>query len=472
MPRPEIKHNPVMAYVPVSFPNIDELVKGTGLSADRMRCFCHQLFMQRLKDSSNDRITKTDKYKEGWVSLSSDKLKKLNASYKKYVDLLELKGELFVRRNPHTGKPKYARNGSSAQYKIDEKYLHKEGSIRHYRKEYITDHTTLSAIKKVKESNRTEPPDRKHVPLEAIHEKLFDMVSMVRFDIVKAESFLTKVSQGEIKVRQTKSGIERNYKDLLLLLDAINEGAIMRCNVDKYGQRLHTSVSNLWKDLRPFMYFKGLEHKQLVVLDFANSQPYFSSIAINANLIVEILPEFAACVPKIEAFTKKPDFKRFADLCARGKIYEHWKSIRRLKDRDAAKQEIFLLMFGKNSSHYPAKAIFKQFFPSVFKCFAEIKSLTELDLPFIKDVYMTQTGTFEGRKSLHKNLSCMMQRMESRIVLCRIAPKLITEGLVPFVTVHDSFIIPAEYEQKARAIINAEFNSLGVTPPTIKTEIF
>lgn len=462
-----------MAYIPVLFPILDELVKGTRLSADRIRCFIHQLFMQRLKDSTHDSVRKTDKYQDGWVSLSSVLLIQLvGHNYKRYIDFLEQNGLLLVRRDPDTGNLKYARNSTSAQYKIPEKYLYKIDSIRHYRKEYITDHSTLKAIKKVKESFRTQNLSPKQVPAEHIHDRLFSMVNQIRFDTDKAEIFLNKVSKGEIKVRKTASGMERNYGDMLLLLDAVNEGSISRFFVDKYGNRMHTVASNLWKELRPFMYFKGLENKQLIVLDFANSQPFFSSIAINAKLIEEVLPEFAVCVPMVEPFIKRPDFKRFADLCAKGKIYEHWQSIRKLEDRNAAKDEIFKIMFGTNRVWKGSpKAIFKQYFPSVYQCFFTIKSLSERELPFIKDLFLTPARVFEGKKAYHKNLSCMMQRMESRIVLARIAPKLIAEGLVPFITVHDSFILAAEHEQKARAIINAEFILLGITPPTIKTEL-
>ena len=472
MPRPKIKYNPAIAYIPIVFLIIDELVKGTGLVADKIRCFYHQLFMQRLNDSKSDKVIKTAKYKGGWVSLSSVLLMHLlTPEYKKYLDFLEENGLLIVRRNPDTGNLIYSRNGSNAQYKIPEKFLRKQGSIRHYRKEIITDHTTLKAIRKVKESFRMKAIGGKNLLLEPIHKKLIDMVNQVRFDIPNAENFLSKVASGEMKVRETKSGIDRNYSDILLRLEAINDGQFKICKVDKFGNRLHTSASNLWKELRPFMYFKGLEHKRLVVLDFANSQPYFSSIAINPKLIAEILPEFAVCVPLVEPLKQKPDFKRFAELCAKGKIYEHWQSIRKLKDRAVAKEEIFQLMFGTNKLWKGSpKSIFKQYFPSVYQCFATIKSHTEIQLPFIKDVFLTKTGIFD-RKAYYKNLSCMMQRMESRIVLGRIAPKLLAEGIIPFVTVHDSFIILAEHEKKVREIINAEIELLEVTPPVIKTEI-
>ena len=92
----------------------------------------------------------------------------------------------------------------------------------------------------------------------------------------------------------------------------------------------------------------------------------------------------------------------------------------------------------------------------------------EEKLPFITKTFLNRYGFFEGEKSYHKALACMMQRMESRIMLLRIAPKLIEAGLTPFVTVHDSFILPAHFAKKAEEIITNEFKILGVNHPQIK----
>jgi hypothetical protein len=475
MPRSNVKYNPVFAYVPIALPNLDDLVKGTKFSADRLRCLYHQLYMQRLNDSTSDKVTNTIKYKTGWVSLSGKLLTRLATNnYKEHLEFLEGKGLLLIRRDPYTGKKKYGTNISSIQYKIPYEFLYKEGTIRHFKKEIITEHVVLRAIKTVKESFRTEPVKPRHIVPEPIHLQLIAMVNQVRFDIPAAENFLEKISNGQLSVRKTKSGRDRDYDELLLRLDAINDSEFQKCTIDKYGDRLHTTISNLWKELRPYMYFKNMPEKQLAALDIKNSQPYFSSIAINTKLIAQFLPEFSLCVPLVEKYTQKRDYKIFSELCAMGKIYEHWQAVRKLKERDDAKAEIFRIMYGtvyrgKDQKHI--KLIFREHFPSVYQSFSIIKSLTELQLPFIKDVFVTPAGMFEGRKVLYKNFSCMMQRMESRIVIRRIAPKLIAEGLCPFVTVHDSFIVPAENEPKVRAIIITEFNSLGVIPPTIKTEI-
>jgi len=75
-----------------------------------------------------------------------------------------------------------------------------------------------------------------------------------------------------------------------------------------------------------------------------------------------------------------------------------------------------------------------------------------------------------GKAALHKNLSCMMQRAESRMILNRISPKLI-EADVKFLTVHDSFIVNPKQEKLVRSVIRGEFEMLGVMGPKLKSTL-
>ncbi|MGP8216422.1 MAG: hypothetical protein ACLQQ4_12705 [Bacteroidia bacterium] len=472
MTKPEINFLPIKAYLPVGMPDIDALVEGTGLNPDRVRAIYHQFYMKRLADASNDNVVKTDKFKGGWVSLNSELLKKVATNqYCRYMDFLENKGLILVRYT-RTGSKSYSKNGSSIQYKIPIDLLRSVYGVRHFRKEKITGHATLKAIDELKQSFRFTPNDN-HLPLSPIYEIMREMLKMVRFDIDKAEDFLNRVAKKLITVRPTKSGTERSYSEMLILMDAVNEGSIERCVVDKFGERFHTQISNLWKELRPFMYFTDEPNRPLVALDLANSQPYFYSIAIDSALVDKVLPEFSPCIPYLDRIKNNADYKLFAELCATGCLYEYWMQLRGF-DRDAAKNEIFRVMFSRNLRQgvekRPHVLAFKKEFPSVYGCFFAIKNLTKRHLPFIETLFLKDTGVYEGQKASYKVISTMAQRMESRIIIHRIAPKLIEQGITPFITVHDSFIIKKGFEMRAKQLMEDEFRALGVIPPKIKTE--
>lgn len=485
MPRPIQKYKSINAYVPIGLGNIEKLVEGTKFKPDRIRAIYHQLFLNRLADSTNKDLIEKPKFKNGWVSVHSAVFKKVATNeFIEYLNFLEVKGLMLKRRDNITGGKKYTPNSESQQYKIPEQLLNIPNEVRHFKKEKIHDHCTLKSIHILKESYRKSV---KLVQLSPIHEQLKEMLSFLRFNTEAAEAYIKKIKSGEIQIKgepieKTKS---RNYRELLLLMDAVNEGNYLRCSVDLFGERFHTPISNLWKKLRPFIFFSDHEDQPLRILDLSNSQPFFASISIDSNAIGKVLPEYLKTINGLEEVKKNQDFKTFAELCAKGKLYEYWRDIRNFEKNDAgrniAKAEIFTIMFDKKrkikntekAEHKEFYEMLKQFanhFPSIYKCFNKIKSSDEELLPFIKSVFINEYGAFEGKKSYHKVLASMMQRMESRIMLHRIAPKLIEIGITPFVTVHDSFILPSKYADIALQIIAKEFKMLGIQPPHIKNE--
>ncbi len=64
----------------------------------------------------------------------------------------------------------------------------------------------------------------------------------------------------------------------------------------------------------------------------------------------------------------------------------------------------------------------------------------------------------------------MLQRGESR-VMRKIAQLMLDEGIRPFLTVHDSFILPQRYADRTKEIIQNVFAEIGVQPPRVKTEL-
>jgi hypothetical protein len=89
MPRSKIKYLPVKAYVPISAPSMDLIVRGTDLKPDCMRVLFHQFYMQRLNVINKSPEGKNYGFDSGWLNLHSATLKRLvGPNYKDYIDRL------------------------------------------------------------------------------------------------------------------------------------------------------------------------------------------------------------------------------------------------------------------------------------------------------------------------------------------------------------------------------------------------
>ncbi|MBO9703668.1 MAG: hypothetical protein J7604_25915 [Sporocytophaga sp.] len=253
-------------------------------------------------------------------------------------------------------------------------------------------------------------------------------------------------------------------------MNLANDGYLFRESVDKFGERVHYLATRIWKGVRPFYYFENSSQSKLTEIDFSNSQPYFASKAV--TLVPVLVPEFLPILPLLENLSNKEDFKKFDQLCTKGRIYDHWVTIRGYKpeQRNKAKSEFIKILYGKldQKVDYAIKAYnaFEKEFPSVAEAFVKIKSLTERELPFIKEVYLDKDGSFIPK--YHCNLSLLLQRCESRFIIKTVCDRLFKDGVQNFITIHDSFLTTEENVQVIKNIIASEFRKLSIEPPVLK----
>ena len=196
-----------------------------------------------------------------------------------------------------------------------------------------------------------------------------------------------------------------------------------------------------------------------------------------AKIIKQILPEFTVVLDKLAKLHLLTALQ-FDELCTNGEIYEFWLDNRHdLADRDEAKNEfIKRILFDSenyNKKKYEfAKLRFKSLFPDVAEAISIMKNIDEKELPLMKELFLDKTGKFGGKKYYHKTISCMCQRLESRILTGLIVPALIKNELGPFLTIHDSVIIPESKSEQAKNIFEDSFFRLGVKPPNIKIDSY
>ena len=195
-----------------------------------------------------------------------------------------------------------------------------------------------------------------------------------------------------------------------------------RCHRDPAGFRLHSPITRLPRELRPFLSFNG---EVLVGIDAKNSQ-----MCLVARAALK------------EA--KRPALD-FADVCARGRFYE----------------ETYYAVHGR----YPTPAERQRWKSRVMAiwlyarsgCLANAEDAQRIGLRWPSVHAWLWAQKFDGPR----NLPCRMQREEAAIWIDQLGPELERIGC-PGVTAHDSVFVPVSREAEVRALLERLYAAEGV----------
>lgn len=467
---------PLTVVLPINLPNVEDLVIGSDLSADRIRVLLHQIYSSWIFDELNEKKRDKHFHKEGWVGLSSTRLNSLlTDKYLLYEKFLEDHRIIEIKRT-HAGTKSYVSGMRCTPYRINPTLI-VPINRRRFKHERIHDYKTLKAIQLDKNNFQQDlysDDITSIIPFCTIHKKMEDMLSNFYFDPEGLSEFVSKVATGQIKLkRKSIQGII----DAEMVAYLINDQSDLKPVLCAFGERFHTSFTRLPREYRAFLRIKGVS-EPLCSVDISNCQPFLVSLIISHPQIVkQILPEFTPVLDKIERLHFLTAL-HFDELCTDGGIYEFWLENRHdLNNREEAKDEfIKRILFDsenyKKKKYEFAKQRFKILFPDVAEVIAIMKNIDEKELPLIKDLYLDKNGKFGGKKYYHKTISAMCQRLESRILTGLIVPSLIKNNLGPFLTIHDSVIIPESKSLHAKKIFEDCFIRLVGKPPTIKIDSY
>ncbi len=200
----------------------------------------------------------------------------------------------------------------------------------------------------------------------------------------------------------------------------------IRFKKDEFSGRIHTNITNLYKQLRALLRVDG-QDEPLVELDIRNSQPLFLAIA---------------------ALKAKVQDKKYLELCESGQLYDYL-ALELGMSRDSAKKELMLYYFAKNGHR------------SVLK---ELKQLFEKQFDSIAS-YLTKIKSKD-----HKRAAKQMQMAERQLIIDNVCVKLFQQRKDLFVTtVHDSLLVRKSDSDLAEAVLMDEFMKLGVNPGLRRT---
>jgi len=464
---------PVTCVLPVNLPCLNEKAELEGLSIDRIYVLLHQIYVVWIYDELND--VKKDGYfhLDGWVTLSATRLQVLcTHKYKAYEKFLIRNNVIEIKYN-QLGLKSYVSGVRCTPYRINPRLLSPKNG-RRFKHTLITDYKTLKAINNDQnkfENGQYSVELQKTIEFSSVHNEMHSMLSSFYFDTIGLSKFISKVGSGQIILKRKSI---RGIIDAEMVAYSINLNGISKPIVCSFGERFHTTFTRLPREYRSFLKIKDV-NEPLCSVDIANCQVYIVAIILAfPDEVKKVLPEFEYVLDKIKKVTKTK-LRLFLEYCVTGKIYEYWQDERGLAERDDAKLEIIKrVLFDSlppQKKYQEIRSLFELRFDDVWEGIQIMKSITSAELPMLKSICIDDKGNYDDNE-LHKTLSCMCQRFESRVLTGMVVPSLLKKGVGPFLTIHDSVLIPESKSLLAKEIFIACFERLGVKPPTIKIDSY
>ncbi|WP_026896766.1 hypothetical protein [Daejeonella oryzae] len=428
---------------------------------------------------SDNRQVKDDFESNGYYRLSSSILNSVcGKRYSEALDFLRDNGIIEVDES-------YSKGRYSKGYRLSGPYSG-ETKVREMPEGPIKDRVLKVRTEMVERNNlelRKIPhitkwfdPGMLKINVDAIH----DYIEFYRKDLLKYADSQKPEHRDIIKNKTIL-----RYNNSLQAIKRIEEGDFKLSRTGK-DRRLHSSITNLKKELRGFLTY---DNKPLVGIDIKSSQPYLFTrllmkesyeesesgldihslyhelhTSIQEGNIKFKINDILMCVDKQKgadnqqvelSFLKvvwTDDF--YNDLIlAEKKVFCTTDLI--FKDRSTVKKLIMIILYSKDpqKKYYPAVIRFKQLFPleaQLMEIFNEVSTRDD-----------------------ENYLPILLQRLESRIIL-DIVCKEINNRLpdAPLIPIHDSILTTPEHVEQVKEIMESVILRLTGIPVGLKVDDF
>lgn len=418
---------------------------------------------------NKDLLTKT-----GYVPFKAGILQSKSRMYRQHLDYLVEQGVLDEDRQYRVGK-------HCRHFRIAERYL--SNRLKEFA---ITDTKMLKVLER-----------HSNIDFDATikYKKLYQWFdgSRLKVDVQAAEAYIWAELAHNKRESYYEAYITAYTK--ILKVRMIDEGAFW-FNVDDFGHRLHTNLTNLDKCLKPFITFDGLN---LVSVDVKNSQPFFSlKIFQGRNNTTNTLTYHLSSQPtslstnptshnecresimivKGGESLDNTGISSYRGEVVRGTLYEFLASEMRKEfgedyftktyydvskgrvvespppPRQRVKGVLYQVFFSKNSSHSREKDLFRRLFPDVMRVFEEYKG--NIHIPV---------------HNRHKKLAKELQRIESGVMLDKVVKEISRlRPDLPIFTIHDCIVTTVGNEEFIQQVMKQVITAaMGFAPP-MKTE--
>lgn len=328
---------------------------------------------------------------------------------------------------------------------------HRYSDILHFSKGYrLTD--TFSGVKHKKVNiedekilqrvNRYKLKLTNDIPEGSEYKFLYNNLNKINIDHLEALNF----------INQNYSFDPYIFNSFKISIDYINDKSFFFV-VDNIAGRVHTNISNLSRELRPFLNFEG---KPLINIDISNSQPFLFNTLIQNYFVkypqhyyLHNINNLQSISPYVVHFK---DIELFERLTSEGRFYEYLMKKAGIKneDRQKFKKDFFGKVFFCNSNDkyvYKETKLFRELFPNVYKVILHYK------------------------KEDYKQLAINLQKTEANLMINKVCKRISEERPDIFVTtIHDSILTTSENKDYICNIILNEFEKNYNLKPSIKIE--
>lgn len=238
--------------------------------------------------------------------------------------------------------------------------------------------------------------------------------------------------------------------------------------IDNNVHRLHSVVTNIQKSYRRYLKYDG---NTLVGVDISNSQPYLLCLLFNPlfwernsglNISLWHLPHNIqqyfndiriARIVKYTSSLKSEDLITYKTKASEGLVYEYMMDIINGNydyglSRDDVKIMMMTVLFSDNRYLPYLKRLFKNNFPVIYELIRLIK---------------------QGN---HKSLPCLLQNIESEIILHRCCKRIWEEynQEIPIFTIHDSICTIPQCVEIVKSTMTDELEKAIGIKPHLKVE--
>jgi hypothetical protein len=250
------------------------------------------------------------------------------------------------------------------------------------------------------------------------------------------------VEQGSVEQvweQKEVDAIEENGR-ALCLLDVMDRA--FRITISPLTGRLYTPITQMRREARRSLLLDG--SADLAMVDVRTCHPF---------LLIHVAGQVRQQNPRI---ISRKRIEEWADTALNEDLYELLIWAREQYDgcrvtREAMKEDVQRIFNGpvhraRNSRPFITKRIFRAIFPQINRVINYVKQKPLPD---------------------YRRLSRVLQGVESEVMLWRVCPRLLREGIEPL-TVHDAVIVPTAAASRATEIIREEFGGLVGLPPNVK----